>query len=516
MNPYVLFWLLPALVASQTTTTSSPPAWSTGVETEDGTCGGTTGFVCTPTWGACCSKDGLCGRSTAFCGEGCQPLAGNCNAAPAPAPGPGSASPDGSCGGTNQYTCTGATYGACCSSSGYCGDTTGHCSTGCQSLFGTCSVTDDTVSTDGQCGSNGKTCEGSAFGDCCSSGGWCGGTDTHCGSGCQETFGNCTSGGTSPPSGNVSTDGGCGANGKTCKGSTFGDCCSLSGYCGGSTTHCGAGCQSGFGTCSVGSDVTTDGSCGANGKTCKGSTFGDCCSSSGFCGGSETHCGAGCQSSFGDCSAPSNISTDGTCGKNGKTCKGSTFGDCCSSGNFCGKTTDYCETGCQTAFGTCTTVTNNISTDGACSKNGKTCKGSTFGDCCSSSGYCGKTTDHCGAGCIAAFGTCDSGSGGISTDGSCGTRNGKTCVGSGFGNCCSNTGYCGSTGTHCGQGCQKGSSSACLTTNIPTNDGTCGAKAALTCAGGSFDGQCCSSSGYCGTTSDHCGTGCQKSYGKCS
>lgn len=54
---------------------------------------------------------------------------------------------------------------------------------------------------------------------------------------------------------------------------------------------------------------------------------------------------------------------------------------------------------------------------------------------------------------------------------------------------------------------QKASSSACLTTNIPSNDGTCGSKVSLTCAGGSFNGQCCSSAGFCGTTSGHCGTG---------
>ncbi|ETS74682.1 hypothetical protein PFICI_13166 [Pestalotiopsis fici W106-1] len=564
----VLVWLVPALVASQSTTTSSLPAWATGVETEDGTCGGTTGWVCTPTWGACCSKDGICGRSDAYCGEGCQPLAGNCNAVAAPAPGPGSPSPDGSCGGANQYNCTGATYGACCSSSGYCGDTTGHCGAGCQSLFGTCSTVDDTVSTDGQCGSNGKTCEGSGFGDCCSSGGWCGGTDAHCGTGCQEGFGNCTSTGSNPPSGGISVDGACGANGKTCEGSTFGDCCSSSGYCGGTDAFCDAGCQSGFGLCSDAVNVTTDGTCGHDGKICTGSTFGNCCSANGYCGDSDSHCGTGCQQSFGKCSAPSNVTTDGTCGKNGKTCKGSTFGDCCSSSgycgstsdhcsvgcqssfgtcdsgsanistdgscskngktckgstfgdccsasNYCGKTTDHCGTGCQSGFGTCTSTDNNISTDGACGKNGKTCKGSTFGDCCSSSGYCGKTTDHCGAGCNAAFGTCSSGSSNISTDGQCGSKNGKTCVESGFGGCCSLTGNCGSTGAHCGQGCQKDSSSACLTTNIPTNDGTCGAKVGLTCAGGSFDGNCCSSSGYCGTTTGHCGTGCQRGYGKC-
>ncbi len=37
---------------------------------------------------------------------------------------------------------------------------------------------------------------------------------------------------------------------------------------------------------------------------------------------------------FGTCGSSSNISTDGICSKNGMTCKGSAFGDCCSSGNL--------------------------------------------------------------------------------------------------------------------------------------------------------------------------------------
>ena len=73
----MLFSLLllggPAGVLAQGTTTSvAPPPWQTGIVTEDGTCGSDTPekWVCSPIWGACCSKDGLCGRSTAFCGEG--------------------------------------------------------------------------------------------------------------------------------------------------------------------------------------------------------------------------------------------------------------------------------------------------------------------------------------------------------------------------------------------------------------------------------------------------------------
>lgn len=102
----------------------------------------------------------------------------------------------------------------------------------------------------------------------------------------------------------------------------------------------------------------------------------------------------------------------------------------------------------------------NVSTDGACNGNGKTCANSAFGNCCSQYGWCGSTADHCGTGCNPSFGTCTGGNGGgnspaVSTDGTCGTQGGKTCLNSGFGNCCSQYGWCGSTGDHCGTGCNS-------------------------------------------------------------
>ncbi|KAI4638259.1 hypothetical protein J4E93_010258 [Alternaria ventricosa] len=49
------------------------------------------------------------------------------------------------------------------------------------------------VSTDGTCGSQGgATCAGSPFGNCCSQYGWCGNTAGHCGTGCQSGSGTCT------------------------------------------------------------------------------------------------------------------------------------------------------------------------------------------------------------------------------------------------------------------------------------------------------------------------------------
>jgi len=82
---------------------------------------------------------------------------------------------------------------------GYCGTTSGHCNTGCQPLFGICSKPSPPqpsstlkVSLDGNCGrGSGQTCSGSTFGDCCSQYSFCGRTSAYCSAGCQYQFGDC-------------------------------------------------------------------------------------------------------------------------------------------------------------------------------------------------------------------------------------------------------------------------------------------------------------------------------------
>ncbi|KAL8905373.1 MAG: hypothetical protein Q9207_002684 [Kuettlingeria erythrocarpa] len=55
------------------------------------------------------------------------------------------------------------------------------------------------ITPDATCGgANGYTCQGSSFGNCCSVNGWCGSTSAYCGTGCQSNFGSCT-GTTTPP-----------------------------------------------------------------------------------------------------------------------------------------------------------------------------------------------------------------------------------------------------------------------------------------------------------------------------
>ncbi|KAH7170092.1 hypothetical protein EDB81DRAFT_837100 [Dactylonectria macrodidyma] len=81
----------------------------------------------------------------------------------------------------------------------------------------------------------------------------------------------------------------------------------------------------------------------------------------------------------------------------------------------------------------------------------------------------------------------------ISPNQRCGGDTGYTCIESGFGNCCSFYGYCGSSDVYCGTGCD-------------TNFGECNPTSEETC---------CSQYGYCGSSAGHCGAGCQSGYGTC-
>ncbi|KAL2821417.1 hypothetical protein BDW59DRAFT_150071 [Aspergillus cavernicola] len=126
----------------------------------------------------------------------------------------------------------------------------------------------------------------------------------------------------------ISEDGTCGpSHGDTiCEGSSFGDCCSTSGYCGSGLDYCSPGnCVSG--ACGANDGATTNGTCGPDWgyTTCTNPNFGSCCSIYGYCGGGEDFCGPGlCYS--GDCDADiGGPSINGECGPSfagNKTCTG--------------------------------------------------------------------------------------------------------------------------------------------------------------------------------------------------
>ncbi|KAF2621595.1 carbohydrate-binding module family 18 protein, partial [Macroventuria anomochaeta] len=48
---------------------------------------------------------------------------------------------DGACGGVTGKTCSGSTFGSCCSEYGYCGSGDLYCTGACQPTFGTCDTT---------------------------------------------------------------------------------------------------------------------------------------------------------------------------------------------------------------------------------------------------------------------------------------------------------------------------------------------------------------------------------------
>ncbi|KAH4076662.1 hypothetical protein HBI56_123050 [Parastagonospora nodorum] len=132
------------------------------------------------------------------------------------------------------------------------------------------------------------------------------------------------------------------------------------------------------------------------------------------------------------------ISKDATCGgAKGYSCLGSSFGNCCSQYGWCGSDRNYCDKGCQSKFGKCnqdTVVKSSsapaktsskgsapsvipaspsnlaVSTNARCGKSfgGKTCMGSQWGDCCSQYSYCGSSKDHCNAKtCQKGYGNCN-------------------------------------------------------------------------------------------------------------
>jgi hypothetical protein len=212
----------------------------------------------------------------------------------------------------------------------------------------------------------------------------------------------------------------------------------------------------------------------------------------------------------------------------------------------------------------------------------------TDNQCCSSYGWCGLDPEHCGeiVGCQPEYGRCGdappipsttstptststpappsstssptssaplpSGTLIVSPNGQCGNSTG--CMGSGFGNCCSEWYWCGNGPAYCGTGCRSAfgscggggvpsssptsapptstpappssssssplppsstSSSAAPTPTMPVStDGRCGDG--VSCTGSTF-GRCCSDYYWCGNEVDYCSIawGCRPEWGSC-
>ncbi|KAK8189685.1 hypothetical protein BKA81DRAFT_275546, partial [Phyllosticta paracitricarpa] len=504
------------------TSTNPPRPPTSSIPFPDGACGPTYGGQ-TCANSTCCSEWGFCGIGDGYCGAGCQAAFGQCNS--------GAHFPDGACGPqAGGQTCFNAPSGSCCSRYGYCGAGVDFCGAGCQSAYGECQLTNVSSSTapsssapgttypDGACGASagGQTCANAPSGPCCSQYGYCGTGAAFCGAGCQMAISSTMVSSSSSP---VSTypAGACGANAgnQTCANAPSGPCCSRYGYCGTGSDFCGAGCQSSFGQCWTN---TTSSSVGAS--TCANAPSGRCCSQYGYCGSGNDFCGAGCQSLFGECwsNATSSASRPAS---SSSTCANAPSGPCCSLYGYCGSGNDFCGAGCQSAFGECwRNVTSSSSSllpaSSTCGANagGQTCANAPSGRCCSLYGYCGTGADFCGAGCQSMFGECWNNITSLSSTGACGaSAGGQTCANAPSGPCCSEYGYCGTGAAFCGAGCQllygmcNSTSSSAISSALPAAGGQ-------TCENAP-SGPCCSQWGFCGTDEGFCGAGCQSEFGQC-
>ncbi|KAK4149791.1 hypothetical protein C8A00DRAFT_37608 [Chaetomidium leptoderma] len=169
--------------------------------------------------------------------------------------------------------------------------------------------------------------------------------------------------------------------------------------------------------------VTTNGMCGNNTMCIGNPSFGPCCSQFFWCGSSMEFCGAGCKSDFGAClgvpGLPGNPPTNGTTTPGGPTSTpgGSTTTPPPTTTSTTRVTTTSTSTTRVTTTSTSTTPAapsftlpagQRSSTDGKCG-NGQNCLGSTFGRCCSQFGYCGDSDQFCPyiVGCQPQFGYCD-------------------------------------------------------------------------------------------------------------
>ncbi|KAF2500181.1 hypothetical protein BU16DRAFT_613971 [Lophium mytilinum] len=99
-------------------------------------------------------------------------------------------------------------------------------------------------------------------------------------------------------------------------------------------------------------------------------------------------------------------SPNGVCGFDSEyTCAGSALGVCCSGDGSCHNSTAACTHNCQPSAGFCAPAPAILSDDGTCGP-AKFCPGSGYGDCCSLYGYCGSSAEHCGEGCRSLYGFC--------------------------------------------------------------------------------------------------------------
>ncbi|KAM7219553.1 hypothetical protein V8F06_005108 [Rhypophila decipiens] len=179
------------------------------------------------------------------------------------------------------------------------------------------------------------------------------------------------------------------------------------------------------GTAPGGLVITSDGRCG-NGTSCIGNpNYGPCCSQFEWCGSSLDFCGAGCQSQFGACLgipgqppvSASNVTTiPGPTSTSTRTSSSSTSTSTSAPPVIITTSTTSTSSTRTTSTTSSAPPTPTVvippgfrtSTDGTCGP-GITCLGSTYGRCCSQFGWCGDGDQFCPyiVGCQSEYGYCD-------------------------------------------------------------------------------------------------------------
>ncbi|KAL5380916.1 hypothetical protein DPSP01_007452 [Paraphaeosphaeria sporulosa] len=180
-------------------------------------------------------------------------------------------SPDGRCGSPTGFNCFGKIDGPCCSSHGWCGFSASHCGAGCQGDFGICDDESSEKASYGTSTSSKMASKASPIGKALnstsskapsktSSTGKATNSATRTGksSGSSVPASSKASARSAPKQGTLSPNGQCGGDeGYHCHDFAAGSCCSSAGWCGSSPSHCGTGCQTGFGSCGKTFSTTT-------------------------------------------------------------------------------------------------------------------------------------------------------------------------------------------------------------------------------------------------------------------
>ncbi|KAH8194847.1 hypothetical protein TruAng_010980 [Truncatella angustata] len=207
------------------------------------------------------------------------------------------------------------------------------------------------------------------------------------------------------------------------------------------------------------------------------------------------------------------VSEDGDCG-NGITCVGSEFGNCCSQYGYCGNTTDYCDQGCQPAWGSgCLSSSSSApSTSAPTSTSKSTSVTTTSPSTTSTTTKSPSTTSTTTTKTTSATSSSTT----VTVPSTTSTRTTSTTKTSTSSSTSTSRSTSRSTSTSTSRSTTRTSTTTATsptpTILVPSEDGTCGPGTGYTCRSSKF-GLCCTLDGQCALLCLL--TGCQPDYGTC-